>query len=183
MRLFLAIPLPPEITERIETICRGLPDVRWVPAEQMHITLRFLGDDLTEAHLEDVIETLNDVVCDSFDLQLGGVGRFLHPRAPQVLWLGVNEQPALLELHRRIESRLRVLGYAGEKRAYTPHITLARLKGVSDHRVLQYLELYDGFVAGSCSVTEFVLFSSVLRPGGAQHTCEAVFPLVSYSIP
>lgn len=177
MRLFVAIPLPEDLAARIQTICHGLPDVRWVSPECMHLTLRFLGDDISPERFEEIADALASVQSPGFSLRVRGVGRFLHPRAPQVLWLGVDEEPGLRELHRRVEQRLRSVGFASEKRSYEPHITLARLKGVSDHRVLEYLQLHANFEAGAFDVDEFVLYSSVLRPGGAQHEIEEIFPL------
>lgn len=177
MRLFIAIPLPEEVSERIQSICRGLPDVRWVPPESMHLTLRFLGDDIPRSQLDETADALAGVESPGFFLRLGTVGRFINPRAPQVLWLGVDEQPELRELRRRIENRLRSVGFAGEKRAFEPHITLARLKGVSENRMMEYLNLHADFEVSSFPVEEFALFSSVLRPGGAQHDIEEIFPL------
>ncbi|MEQ9366828.1 MAG: RNA 2',3'-cyclic phosphodiesterase [Leptospirales bacterium] len=177
MRLFIAIPLPEEITERVAGLCHGLPDVRWVAPEQMHLTLRFLGDELSPSRLEEVADALATVDSSGFVLRTGGVRRFLNPRAPQVLWLGVEDEPGLLELHRRIDHRLRSVGFAGEKRAFEPHITLARLKGVSDSRVLEYLQLHSDFATPPFPVEEFILYSSVLRPGGAQHDIQEIFPL------
>ncbi|MCR9140695.1 MAG: RNA 2',3'-cyclic phosphodiesterase [bacterium] len=177
MRLFIAIPLPEEISERVAGVCRGLPDVRWVSPERMHLTLRFLGDDISPERMEAVVDVLATVRCPGFVLRPRGIGRFMHPRSPGVLWLGVHEEPALRELHRRIDSRLSSVGFASEKRAFEPHITIARLKGVSDSRVLEYLQLHGEFATDSFEVEDFVLFSSVLRPGGAQHEIEEVFPL------
>ena len=183
MRLFLAIPIPETIAERVQSICRGLPDVRWVPTEQLHVTLRFLGDEISESRFEEIVEALGSVTSPGFTLRLRGVGRFLHPRAPQVLWLGVEEEPALIELHRRIEHQLRKSGFSAEKRAFEAHVTLARLKGVSDQRVADYLNLHADFEAGYFAVEDFILYSSVLRPGGARHTIEEVFPLTPAFVP
>jgi 2'-5' RNA ligase len=177
MRLFTAVSLPEQIRERIESICHGLPGVRWVSPEQMHLTLRFLGDDIPEARLEEIVEALTGIDGSAFTLRLSGISRFLRPRVPQVLWLGVEAGPGLADLYRRVESVARSLGFPPEKRTYEPHVTLARLKGVPDRRVEEYLRLYSEFDAGACQVDEFFLYSSVLRPNGAVHAVEEVFPL------
>ncbi len=176
MRLFTAVEVPEDVSERIAGICHGLPGVRWTPPDQFHMTLRFIGE-VSEAQREEISETLSGVHCDSFTLHLRGLGQFLHRRMPGVIWLDVEMQPALEHLHRKIESALRGLGFPGDKRAFQPHVTIARLKTAPSSRVQQYLDTYGDFDAGSFEVNEFLLLSSVLRPNGATHTVEDVYDL------
>ena len=177
MRLFAAIDIPEDVCEQVEAVCRGLPDIRWTPMEQMHITLRFLGDEISEDRRETLADALSQVAAPGFRLRLRGIGRFLNDRAPDVLWAGVEAAPELLELQRQIEARLAGIGVAREKRAYVPHLTLARLKNTPLSRVEQYMELYSDFSSDPFNVDEFVLFSSTLRPGGAVHEVEEVYSL------
>ncbi|MBI3394530.1 MAG: RNA 2',3'-cyclic phosphodiesterase [Spirochaetia bacterium] len=175
MRLFVAVDIPQSLKTRLADMCRGIPGVRWTPEEQMHITIRFLG----ETHrtvFEEVAESLHGVLSDPFELRLRGVGQFLRGNAPQVLWAGVDDGgQGLAALHGRVEAALSQCGIAREKRRFHPHVTLGRPGQVSKERVEQYLLEYHDFESEPFSVTEFVLYSSRLTPEGAVHTPEVVY--------
>jgi 2'-5' RNA ligase len=175
-RLFVAIDFPDPVREHLALVCFGLPDARWVPREQLHLTLRFIGD-VEGSRFLDVRDELLNVRSAPFDLRLRGLGHFPPRGRPHVLWAGIEKSPALEALHGRVESVLVRAGLPPEARNFAPHVTLARLKGTPARRVADYLTEHALFAAGPFPVTEFRLYSSLLSPKGAAHTLEASYPL------
>lgn len=175
-RLFIAVELPPAIKERLRMICCGLPGAKWVDEDQMHLTLRFIGE-VDGAVMQDVLGTLATVNAEQFDIELRGIGFFPPRQAPQQLWVGVEPNERLTRLHGRIEAALRKAGIEKEARKFHPHVSLARLKGVKSSRIGDYLSEFSLFQAAPFTVTEFSLFSSVLGSKKAIHRIEADYPL------
>ena len=133
MRLFLAINLAPEtrdaIVEAAEPLREAAPGLPWVPAEKLHLTVKFLGEqpeDIAPAVAAAMrgVATRNRVV----DVELGGVGAFPNFRRPRVVWLGVSPEPKLELLHHDVESSCGALGIPVEGRPFRPHLTLARVR-------------------------------------------------------
>lgn len=179
-RLFVAIELPAVITEKIVALRTDIPTARWVKAQQMHLTLRFIGDDVLHDAVESIKEALAQINAQTFPLEIGGVGRFppAAKKAPRVLWVGIGQQPALNALHDKVESALEKVGFQREDRDFNPHITLARLKlRRPAPEATTFLEQHTDFVAGSLTVERFILFNSTLTPQGPRYKHEAVFDL------
>ena len=175
-RLFVAIDPPLGIRERLAGLCCGLPGARWVEPEQLHLTLRFIGD-VDGSMLRPVQEALAEVSAEAFSLQLEGIG-FFPPRGnPRVVWVGIRKNEQLLRLHNRIESVLVRAGLEPEDRKYSPHITLARLKNTPATRIGAYLAQHGLFRTEEFPVKEFLLYSSVLNSRGARHSIEEGYPL------
>ena len=126
-RLFIAIDFPEYVSAKLQDIAYGMPGAVWVPSHQYHLTLRFLGEQ-NESTLEYVRHALNDVHVDSFHIDLKGVGHFPLRGDPEVLWVGVAANEALLRLSRKLESALGRAGVQPDGRKFHPHVTLARLK-------------------------------------------------------
>lgn len=131
-RLFIAVPLPQEVKQKLEAWCREqkatLPFKKWVHAEDYHITVQFLGD-TSPKRLEDLTASLERAATGlaPFSLEAAGVGTFGRPTSPSVLWAGVRGEVAGLEsLHHRVTTENRTLGFVPEERRFSPHITLAR---------------------------------------------------------
>jgi 2'-5' RNA ligase len=175
-RLFAAIELPLDVKTKLIEIGGGIPGARWLQPEQLHLTLKFIGE-VDGGVLRDVIEALGEVVSDPFDLELKGVGHFPPRRNPETLWVGVTRNESLTSLHNRIESALARIGIDRESRKYAPHVAIARLRGPNVERVARYLAMNGLFSLSPFPVTEFVLYSSVLSSEGAQYQIEAVYPL------
>ena len=176
-RLFVAIDLPEGIRETLAGLCCGIPDARWVTPEQLHLTLRFIGD--TDGGLfGEIREALAEIAPPSFTMRLKGFGCFPPRKAPRVLWVGI-EQPnePLLKLRNRVEATLVRLGMEPEHRKFAPHITLARLREPPMHRLTNFLSGNNLFATETFPVTEFLLYSSTLSTKGAIHTVEASYPL------
>ena len=134
LRAFIAVELPIEIRQAACAATSKLRKeigelVRWVPLENMHLTLKFLGDvapsnmDMLSQMLRAETELFN-----CFDLGLNGLGSFPSPKRPRVIYIGIQAPAALESLYRGIESASRRLGYESEERGFSPHLTLGRVK-------------------------------------------------------
>jgi 2'-5' RNA ligase len=181
-RLFVAIDFPEPVRRELALLCFGLPDARWVPPEQLHLTVRFIGE-VEGSVLLDVRDALGDVRAAPFDLRLRGMGHFPPRGRPSVLWAGVDGGDGLRVLHDRVEAAVTRAGLPPEARNFAPHVTMARLKGTHPRRVADYLTEHALFSVGPFAVESFHLYSSVLGPKGAAHTLEASYPLGTVPAP
>ena len=175
-RLFVAIDPSAPVRDALTRISHGVPGAKWVAPEQFHLTLRFIGE-ADNRLCDEIAEALGDVEAPAFRLALDGVGHFPLRGAPRVLWAGVNDGAALGRLHDRIETRLRLIGIAPDRRKFAPHVTLARLKQAPLVKVRDYLALHGAFTSEDFPVTEFHLYSSHLGAAGTIHRVEASYPL------
>jgi 2'-5' RNA ligase len=176
IRLFVGIELPEAVQERLAGLCGGVPGARWVDAENMHLTLRFIGDvELGQA--EDIDAALLRLRAPRFDLTLDGVGFFGKPTAARILWAGVRKSEALARLWAKVETSVQSAGLPPEERKFSPHITLARLKGAPEIRLQRFVAENADFLAGPLPVERFVLFSSFRSGSGPIYTPEADYPL------
>lgn len=178
MRLFVAIDLPEHLRQALGRLANGLPGARWVAPENLHLTLRFIGD-IDGRQAADVDAALSAVRTESFPLALDGLGHFGEGRHVRALWVGVVPNPTLTRLHDKIEQALQRAGLAAETRKFKPHITLARFKSNPGEKLRDYLSHRVGLRMEPFEVTEFTLYSSYLAKAGAIHTPEAVYPLGS----
>ncbi|MFN4091077.1 MAG: RNA 2',3'-cyclic phosphodiesterase [Alphaproteobacteria bacterium] len=172
MRLFVAIDLPDAVRRHLAMLGGGIPGARWVPAENLHLTLRFIGE-VDGATADDVAEALATVRADPFETVVCGVGHFETGRRPHALWAGVTAGPALRRLHAGVDMALQRIGLAPEGRKYVPHVTLARLKGVVPARVQGFLTAHADLRSEPFPVAGFTLYSSFLGRGGALYRAEA----------
>lgn len=156
-------------------MCCGLPGARWVAPEQMHLTLRFIGD-ADSTVFRDVREALSEVRSESFAMLLDGIGIFPPRGNPRVVWAGIRKNDRLVQLRNRIESVLVRAGLDPEGRKYSPHITLARLRDTPVSKVGGYIARYSMYMSEEIQVREFHLYSSVLNSKGAKHFIEESYP-------
>lgn len=175
MRLFVAIDLPQDVKEALSALCAGVPGARWVPAENMHVTLRFIGE-VNGTLRDDIIEALSGVRADGFDLEMQGVGHFETRRQPHALWVRVVRSEPLLRLRESVENAVQRAGLPPESRKFMPHVTLARLKEAPAGRVQGFMQEHNLFRSRAVPVTGFTLFSSFLSRSGAIYRPEAEFP-------
>jgi len=180
LRLFVAIDLPERVRDGLAALGGGVPGARWVDGEQLHLTLRFIGE-VDGGRFRDIATALDGVGGTPFDLHLDGLGHFPPRGAPRVLWAGVAASAPLVSLRTRVESALAVVGVAREGRKFAPHITLARLKGTRPARVGRFFEDHPLFRSPPFTVESFRLYSSTLGRRGATHRVEAEYPLSSPS--
>lgn len=178
-RLFVAVDLPDEVTAQLERLCIGLPAIRWLGPDQLHLTLRFIGE-VEHALFYEVGEALASISLRPFELRLKGLGLFPHRGAPHTLWVGVDEAAELGQLKRRVDRVLEEAGVAPERRKFTPHVTIGRFREPPPQpRLASFIEGRALFRSEPFLVTGFALYSSVLRPEGALHIREARYDFVS----
>ena len=175
-RLFVAIDLPPDIAAQLQGLCYGLPGARWVQPEQMHLTLRFIGE-VDGGVFWDIKEGLGVIVTKGFTVQVKGLGVFPPRKTPKVLWAGIAPVEEVCALRKRIDNVLLDMGLGPEGRKYSPHITLARLHETPFARLSRFLAGNGLFATEAFSVSEFHLYSSQLTSQGAFHAIEASYPL------
>lgn len=175
-RLFVAVDLPPLLKAELDRLQEGLPGARWVSPDQLHLTLRFIGE-VDAATMARLIAALREVCSPSFTLSLKGIGHFGRPA--RVLWVGLCASPELVELHHRISRALAECGLPPEERPFSPHITLARFREPPTSRLATFEGRYRDYTSPPFAISEFVLYSSRLTPQGAVHTREAAYPLGS----
>jgi 2'-5' RNA ligase len=181
VRAFIAIDLSPEIYKRLEAVGKDLKQsleevpVRWVPVENIHLTLKFLGD-VSIANLEILKKILKNEVHQHapFEIGVGELGAFPSVRRPRVIWVGVEAPTALESLQRGIEAETARLGYAREERPFQPHLTLGRVSrnanATDARRIGDVLRGYKlGFI-GAARVQDVHLFRSELKSSGAVYT-------------
>lgn len=165
IRLFVALDFPDAIRQRLTGLGGGVPGARWTEAENLHLTLRFIGEVPDDA-LADIDAALSAIDAPGFDLVLDGVGVFGSGRNARMLWAGVERNEALNHLQAKVESALVRIGLAREERKFIPHVTLARLKDAPQDRIGRFLEERGLFRAGPVPVTHFTLYRSHLGRTG-----------------
>ncbi len=176
MRLFVGIPFPEAVRERLADMSGGIPGARWTPVDNFHLTVRFIGE-ADRAGFDDVIDALTQVRAPGFDLVLSGIDQFGKGEKARVLWIGVAKNPPLIHLHARVESALVRAGLEPEGRKYAPHVTLARLDRAPPDRLGAFVQMNHLVRIGPLPVDHFVLFSSWSGSDGPTYEVEAEFPL------
>lgn len=176
IRTFIALQLDDSIRARLNELGRTIPGARPVPPEQIHLTLRFIGD-IDNALFHDVRSALADVEAEAPTLSIRGVGHFPPRGAPRVIWTGVEPLAALLAVRSAINRVLAGIGIGAEERNYHPHVTIARLKNSSIGRVADFLTSNSLLQSPPFTVTSFTLFTSTLTAKGAIHRIAADYPL------
>jgi len=175
MRLFVAIALPDPVADGLVMMQGGIPGARWSTREQLHLTLRFIGDvDGRDAGAID--DALASIRAPRFTLELKGVGEF-GGKNPRALWAGVRDEAPLVHLQRKVESAVQRVGLAPEERKFSPHVTLARLKGASGERVITFLAHHALYASGPLEVNAFILYSSLTTPNGSRYRAERAYRL------
>lgn len=173
-RLFVALRPPEAVCEALLDTMEGVVGARWVDADNLHITLRFIGE--VDRHLLADVETaLAGVPFAAFDLALASVGHFEGKRHPRAIWAGVIPSAALAQLQHSVEMACRRAGLAPQTRKFTPHVTLAYLNAGSGP-IGGWLAQHGDLALGRWRVERFSLFESNLTPQGALYNEIAEFP-------
>lgn len=178
IRLFVAIDIPRQIRSQLHAMGRSLPGVRPVAEEQIHLTLRFIGE-VEGSIFKDIREELAAVASPALTMGVKGIGHFPPRGRPRVLWAGVQPADPLIRLKRRIDTALIKCGIAPDSRKFAPHITIARISSCPLKRITSFLAGNAFLSFDSFSVDSFHLYSSKLSSKGAAHTLEASYPLPS----
>ncbi|HWC63828.1 MAG TPA: RNA 2',3'-cyclic phosphodiesterase [Rhizomicrobium sp.] len=175
MRLFVALPLPDMVAQSLMLLQGGVPGARWQKREQMHLTLRFIGEvDGRDARMLD--DALAAIRAPSFALQLHGVSQF-GGRQVHTLWAGLRRNPMLEHLQRKVDNAIRRVGQPQDAHKFTPHVTLARLKNPDAGKVLEWLTHQALFTSVEFPVETFCLYSSKLTSDGSIYRVEQDYPL------
>ena len=171
LRLFVGIDLPPELKLRVSLLASGLPSARWVDAGNYHVTIRFIGE-VDEGMAGDIDTALLRIRAPRFAITLAGLGTF----GDRQLYVAVERNEALTFLRDKVESAMVRLGLEPEGRRFTPHVTLARLKG-ADGKLEAYLLEHGLFRAKPFDVRHFSLVASYATKSGSIYEDAAEYPL------
>jgi 2'-5' RNA ligase len=171
MRLFVALDLPWPLRDRLAGLSTGIMGARWVPRENLHLTLRFIGD-VPNWRAEEVDLALHGIRGRGFPLVLRGVGLFEKAGRVTALWAGVERSSALEHLQAKIETALQRAGLEPERRRFIPHVTLARLDQPANDKITGFVQRNNLFRAEAFSVDRFTLFSSQLGKESPVYTAE-----------
>ena len=176
-RLFVAIRPPEHIRAHLLSIMGGVAGARWQDDDQLHLTLRFIGNaDRHQAN--DVAEALAAIRFTPFQISLTGLGQFQRKGRTDTIWAAVQPRDPLEQLHRKIDRACVIAGFPAEERAYLPHITLARFgRGGGDTE--GFILRHAGLASPPFTVDEFALFESHLTQSGAHYEIAAEYPVSS----
>lgn len=155
---------------------RTIPNARPVPADQLHLTLKFIGE-VDESRILDIDDALKEIILPEFSLSLKGVGTFPPRGTPRILWAGVEPIEGTAALRNSIERTLAAIDIPRDKRKFVPHLTLARLRNCPIHPLQQFLAGNAFLQTPEFPVEYFHLYSSWLTKKGALHTIESSYPL------
>lgn len=175
-RLFVAIRPPEVIRDLLVDAMEDNPDLRWVSDENLHLTLRFIGE-IERPLAEDIAAALAGIRSPSFTLGLAGVGIF-EQRNGGALWAGVRPKDSVAALAAKVERVCAAAGLEPERRAFHPHITVARWNRRSSAAAQAFLERNRALASPPFAVDRFTLFESRLSRHGAHYEAVADYPLV-----
>lgn len=185
MRCFIAVDISEDVRKSIGGVINRLmplsSGVRWVAPGNMHLTLKFLGD-VKDGSIPDIVKKL-EAICDNFGpfaIEIKGTGVFPSVKYPNVIWVGAGESQELKNIHAIIQESMSEAGFEREKRKFSPHFTVGRVK---DRRnidlLIKELCTFKATVFGSIYIEEILLMRSELKPSGAEYSRIAVFKLKS----
>ena len=178
MRLFVALDLPWEVKEQLSDLAGGLIGARWVPPDNYHITLRFIGH-TTRPQAEDIDLALAGLRARGFSLSFSGVGVFEKAGKPVTLYAGVERSAGLDHLRGKIETAMQRAGLEPERKRFAPHVTLAKLDAVPPVKLMSWVAAHSLFRLQPVPVEHFTLFSSYLGKETPVYTPEVEYSLVA----
>jgi 2'-5' RNA ligase len=181
LRTFVAIDFSPEIIRKINDVINYFktqtPEkaLKWVAPENLHLTVKFLGD-VPDNKIEQVKMLINQALenVKSFEIGVEKLGMYPNPGSPRVVWLGITGGEPLKEIHKKLESQLQEAEIEPEKRSFSPHLTIARVRRNADKQTVKEIgEALSKFKVdslGKCLINHVVLYKSELTPKGPIYT-------------
>jgi 2'-5' RNA ligase len=175
IRSFIAIALPQSIRHQIAEFQGELKqwnaDIRWVRAESLHLTLKFLGSARPDL-IEPVSRILSEITADikPFNLTIQNVGCFPNQKNPRVIWIGIGKHSSLELIAEALNVQLEALGFSREQRPFKPHLSIGRVRSLKRIQPVLTRLFSHGFAVQSFSVDSVLLMKSDLKPEGAEYT-------------
>jgi len=181
MRTFIAVDFPLEYLQKINEIANYFKSqtpedaVKWVNPENMHLTVKFLGD-LPLENLDEAKRIMDGSVGDwkPFEISVSGLGMYPNAKKPRVIWLGVHPEKPLVHIHQRLDQNLAALNIQREQRKYSPHLTLGRVRRMTDRdsvsQIGKTLSQFKVDSLGTIEVIQINLYQSDLTPKGPIYT-------------
>lgn len=167
-RLFVAIRPPASVRDALIDLMEGISGARWQSEDQLHLTLRFIGE--VDRHVaNDVVAALGTIHHPQFQLAVSGLGLFDRRGVPETIWAGVTPPEPVHALHNKVDQAVARIGLAPERRAFHPHITIARLKRTTG-QLHDFLSRHGGAGTAPFEVDSFALYESQLTPDGAVYS-------------
>ena len=178
IRAFIAVEVPdfPAIRDFISELKKTPARLKAVEPENLHITLKFLGD-IAEEKAAELGDALKSIDANSFSFELESAGAFPGAKNPKVIWAGVKEDGSLSSLQRGVEEICASLGFEREKREFSPHLTVGRVKDRNTKGIRPVVERYSEVYFGTVDVKEVKLKKSFLTPQGPIYSDMASVPL------
>ncbi len=174
-RLFTGLELPVDVVGQLTLTRGGVVGARWLQPEDYHVTLRFIGD-VDGRFARDIAETFGDLRRSKVPVRFDALSWFGGDK-PRAIVAKIEPEPELMDLQAEHERRLRRIGVEPETRKYTPHVALARLRGVGQASVASYLATRGALFAEPFTAERFVLYSARERSGSGPYVVEAAYPL------
>ena len=165
-RLFIALSFPSDIVVKLTELQSGLRGARWVPPQYLHLTLSYIGE-ASNTLLEDLADVLSGLAVRAFCMQLRGINHFASKDRSKSIWVGLAEEPSLFSLQSKIKNSLQIYRISIDKRQFSPHVTLARLKNVRPEDTAGFIAFNNLFKTRSFRVESFTLFESILTKEGS----------------
>ena len=179
-RLFTALEIPDHVATQISLLQGGLPGARWIERENLHLTLRFVGD-VENPVARELADALHQVKASEFGLTLRDLDVF-GGKKPHSLFAGVERSENLNALrfeHERISQKI---GLEPEGRKFKPHVTIARVRGATTQAIARYLSAHGGFQSPEFNISRFVLLSSRESVGGGPYVVEESYELAERTL-
>lgn len=175
MRLFVALSISDVVAQGLMLLQGGVPGARWQAREQLHLTLRFIGE-VDGRDMAAIDDALAGIDAPAFDLQLHGVGQFGN-KQPHSLWAAARPNDLLDHLQRKVDTAIRRVGQPQDAHKFTPHVTLARLRHPDLDKLREWLTHHALYTSPEFSVGRFCLYSSKLTSDGSIYRVERDYDL------
>jgi len=180
MRLFVALAVPEAVAQSMLLLQGGVPGARWQTREQLHMTLRFIGE-VNGSDMRAIDDALVGIDAPAFDVQMHGVGQFGN-KQPHSLWAAARPNLALEHLQRKVDAAIRRVGQPQDAHKFTPHVTLSRLRHPDMDKLREWLVYHALYTSAEFTVDAFHLWSSKLTSDGSIYRIEKSYDLRSFGV-